>query len=105
MTRQEAYDAIEENTIAKKESELEAQGKKVTDIELQTIRTLNTEFNKKKMALGELELQKLDVIRNIGSIQEQFGIQEKKLIDKYGPDSVLNMDTGEITKKENGKDK
>tara|TARA_R110000751_G_scaffold1560_5_gene5836 strand:- start:4119 stop:4436 length:318 start_codon:yes stop_codon:yes gene_type:complete len=105
MTRQEAYDAIEENTIAKKESELEAQGKKVTDIELQTIRTLNTEFNKKKMALGELELQKLDVIRNIGSIQERFGIQEKKLIDKYGPDSVLNMDTGEITKKENGKDK
>jgi len=105
MTRQEAYAAIEENSIAKRESELEAQGKKVTDIELQTIRTLNTEFNKKKMALGELELQKLDVIRNIGSIQEQFGIQEKKLIDKYGPDSVLNMDTGEITKKENGKDK
>jgi len=78
---------------------------KVETEELQTIRTLNTEFNKKKMALGELELQKLDVIRNIGSIQEQFGIQEKKLIDKYGPDSVLNMDTGEITKKENGKDK
>ena len=78
---------------------------KVETEELQTIRTLNTEFNKKKMALGELELQKLDVIRNIGSIQERFGIQEKKLIDKYGPDSVLNMDTGEITKKENGKDK
>tara|TARA_R110002020_G_scaffold430193_3_gene639829 strand:- start:1475 stop:1714 length:240 start_codon:yes stop_codon:yes gene_type:complete len=78
---------------------------KVETEELQTMRTLHTEFNKTKMALGELELQKIDVIRQVANIKEQFGVQEKKLIDKYGPDSVLNMDTGEITKKENGKDK
>jgi len=78
---------------------------KVATEELQTMRTLHTEFNKTKMALGELELQKLDVIRHIGSIKEQFGVEEKKLIEKYGPDSILNMDTGEITKKENGQDK
>ena len=78
---------------------------KVATEELQTMRTLHSEFNKTKMALGELELQKLDVIRHIGSIKEQFGVEEKKLIEKYGPDSILNMDTGEITKKENGQDK
>jgi len=78
---------------------------KVATEELQTMRTLHSEFNKTKMALGELELQKLDVIRHIGSIKEKFGVEEKKLIEKYGSDSVLNMDTGEITKKENGKDK
>ena len=78
---------------------------KVETQELQAIRTLHTEFNKTKMALGELELQKIDVIRQIGTLKEQFGVEEKKLIDKYGPDSVLNMDTGEITKRENGKDK
>jgi hypothetical protein len=78
---------------------------KVETEELQTMRTLHTEFNKSKMSLGELELQKIDVIRQVANIKEQFGVQEKKLIDKYGPDSVLNMDTGEITKKENGKDK
>ena len=78
---------------------------KVETEELQTMRTLHTEFNKTKMVLGELELQKIDVIRKVVNIKEQFGVEEKKLIDKYGPDSVLNMDTGEITKKENGKDK
>ena len=46
---------------------------KVATEELQTMRTLHSEFNKTKMALGELELQKLDVIRHIGSIKENLG--------------------------------
>ena len=37
-------------------------------------------------------------------IREQFSNHEKILIDKYGKDAVINMQTGEITQKENGKD-
>jgi len=57
---------------------------KLTDNELSQIQELNSEFAKERM----------DVIQN------EFSKVEKKLMKKYGEDSVVNLKTGEVTKKE-----
>lgn len=69
--------------------------------ELETLRSLQSEFSKGKSNLGELEIQKQQILNSISNIRIKFAEQEKILVEKYGSDSVINMETGEITKKEN----
>jgi len=71
----------------------------VTQEELTTIQELNAEFNKAKMAIGDVELQKLNIIRHIEELKAQFTAHEKSLVDKYGADVVINIQTGEVTQK------
>tara|TARA_R110001592_G_scaffold155127_2_gene384685 strand:+ start:105 stop:332 length:228 start_codon:yes stop_codon:yes gene_type:complete len=73
---------------------------KLTDNELSQVQDLNTEFTKNKAAIGELELQKQIVFERIDTIKSEFAKVEKKLMKKYGEDSVVNLQTGEVTKKE-----
>ncbi len=73
---------------------------KLTQEELETIQRMNGDYTKMKMTLGDLELQKHSVLMTMDSLREQFSVHEKMLIDKYGEDAVINMKTGEITKKE-----
>jgi len=73
---------------------------KLTDNELSQVQDLNTEFTKNKVAIGELELQKQIVFERIDTIKSEFSKVEKKLMKKYGEDSVVNLQTGEVTKKE-----
>lgn len=68
--------------------------------ELTTIQDMNTEFSKAKMALGDLELQKQNIIVHIETLKREFSAFEKGLITKYGEDAVINLQTGEVTKKE-----
>jgi hypothetical protein len=72
----------------------------LTNEELEFIKTGSAEYTKIKIGLGELELQKQGLIKQAQSIVEAFTTNEKFLIDKYGADSVINMQTGEVTKKE-----
>lgn len=72
----------------------------VTQEELVKIQELNSEFNKAKMAIGDVELQKHQIIRHIEELKLEFSAHEKQLIDKYGADAVINIQTGEVTKKE-----
>jgi len=71
----------------------------VTQEELAKIQELNGEFNKAKMAIGDVELQKLNIVRHIEELKAQFTALEKSLIDKYGSDAVINLQTGEVTQK------
>jgi|TARA_R110002096_G_scaffold47334_2_gene126308 hypothetical protein len=73
--------------------------KKVTNAELEKLQTLNTEFSKTRLSIGDLELSKMDLVKKIEVIKTQFTEIEKKLIKKYGEDSVINMQTGELTNK------
>jgi hypothetical protein len=41
----------------------------------------------------------MDLVKKIEVIKTQFTEIEKKLIKKYGEDSVINMQTGELTNK------
>ena len=73
--------------------------KQVTQEELAKIQELNAEFSKAKMAIGDVELQKLNIIRHIEELKSQFSIHEKLLVEKYGADAVINVQTGEVTQK------
>lgn len=67
--------------------------------ELDNVNKLNAEFSKAKMAIGDVELQKQNILNHIEVLKTEFAAQEKMLIEKYGADSVINLQTGEITNK------
>jgi len=71
----------------------------VTKEELEKLQSMTSEFNKAKVALGEMELQKHGLLSHIDAMRVEFAQNEKKLIDKYGADAVINLQTGEITRK------
>lgn len=73
---------------------------KLTAEELDFIKKGSAEYTKIKISLGELELQKQSLIFKAEQIRDDFMQNEKMLIEKYGSDSVINMQTGEITQKE-----
>jgi len=75
---------------------------KLEEQELKSLQELNARYGKLKIFLGEMELKKADAIEEVKEIKHLFVIEEKKLIDKYGADTVVNLQSGEITKKENG---
>lgn len=67
--------------------------------ELEFIRKGSAEYNKIKMSLGDLELQKYNLLKEASKIVESFNKNEESLIKKYGADSVINMQTGEVKQK------
>ena len=58
------------------------ENKQVTQEELTKIQELNSEFNKAKMAIGDVELQKTQIIRHIEELKLEFSAHEKLLIEK-----------------------
>jgi hypothetical protein len=73
---------------------------KMTQEELAKIQELTSEFNKAKMAIGDIEIQKQNILIHVDFLKKEFAVQEKLLIEKYGQDSIVNIQTGEITKKQ-----
>jgi hypothetical protein len=76
---------------------------KLTNEELGLIQQMNSDYSKMKMAIADAEIQKESLLRSMEQLRSDFANHEKLLIDKYGSDAVINMQTGEVTKKENGK--
>ena len=74
--------------------------KSITKKELERLQELNTKFGGLKNQLGDLALQKDVVLKEINTVRTDFTSLEKKLIKKYGEDSVINLQTGEIKEKE-----
>jgi hypothetical protein len=72
---------------------------KATQEELQKIQEMNSKFNQTKIALGDCELQKYSILKHIEELRNEFSQHEKLLIEKYGVDAVINIQTGEINKK------
>jgi|TARA_B110000238_G_scaffold200618_1_gene251440 hypothetical protein len=74
--------------------------KKIEEQELKQLQELNAEFAQLKTNLGDLTLQKHGICLRVEEIKTQFQIAEKSLMDKYGQNSVINLETGEIKEKE-----
>ena len=74
--------------------------KKIEEQELKQLQDLNTEFAQLKTNLGDLTLQKHGVCLRVEEIKSEFQKAEKSLMDKYGQDSVINLETGEVKPKE-----
>ena len=74
--------------------------KKIDEKELASLQELNIEFNKFKTQLGDLSLQKHGICLRVEELKTEFQMLEKALMEKYGVDSVINLETGEIKQKE-----
>jgi hypothetical protein len=74
--------------------------KKIEEQELKQLQELNTEFAQLKTNLGDLTLQKHGICLRVEEIKSEFQKAEKSLMDKYGQDSVINLETGEVKPKE-----
>lgn len=72
----------------------------ITKEELELIQNMNADFSKAKMGLGDLELQKQGLLKQIDELRLSFARNEQMLIEKYGADAVINIQTGEVTKKQ-----
>jgi hypothetical protein len=64
------------------------------------IKTGSANYTKLKIALGELELQKQGLLEQAEMITNAFKENERRLIEKYGANAVINMQTGEVSQKE-----
>ena len=73
---------------------------KITDQELENLQKLTAEFNGLKTQLGDLSLQKHGACLRVEELKLEFLGLEKSLMDTYGSDSVINMETGEVKEKE-----
>tara|TARA_R110002167_G_scaffold1992_1_gene9889 strand:+ start:3869 stop:4114 length:246 start_codon:yes stop_codon:yes gene_type:complete len=74
--------------------------KKIEEQELKQLQELNAEFSQLKTNLGDLSLQKHGICLRVEEIKTQFQHAEKSLMDKYGENSVINLETGEVKEKE-----
>ena len=70
---------------------------KLTSEELETIQKLVQEFNTTKTQLGETVLSQNSLIKSIEELKDSYAKEEAKLIGKYGKDSIINLQTGEVT--------
>lgn len=67
---------------------------KLNENELILLQGLHEDFNKAKVSLADVELQKHSILKGIENLKEHFAKHEKELIEKYGADSVINIQTG-----------
>tara|TARA_R100000908_G_scaffold64532_1_gene48825 strand:- start:2442 stop:2714 length:273 start_codon:yes stop_codon:yes gene_type:complete len=74
--------------------------KKLTKDELANLQNLQKDFNTAKLELGNTVLQQSKIMESIEIIKSKFGEKEKELMDKYGKDVTINLETGEISEKE-----
>ena len=74
--------------------------RKLTEEELTKVQEMTNEYNKLKLAIGDIELNKQSLFKLIDTLKEDFASHEKTLIEKYGADAVINIQTGQVTKKE-----
>ena len=68
--------------------------KKVKKVELEKLQQLNSDFVNLKTQLGDLEIQKSLVLTQVQNIRVEFAKLEKELLENYGENSVINLQTG-----------
>ena len=73
--------------------------KTVEEKELKLLQELNSTFVQLKDKIADLELQKQMVFENVSEIKKQFQNLESELVEKYGDNSIINLETGIITEK------
>jgi len=72
---------------------------KLEEKELAELKEAKVALDRYKLAIGDLELQKKSLYESVTSLQQEFTQMEDKLIEKYGKDSVINMNTGIVKQK------
>ena len=58
--------------------------------------------NTLKMQIGDIELTKQGMIQRVKDLKAEYSSYEDILLEKYGKDSVINLETGEVSQKGDG---
>jgi hypothetical protein len=77
---------------------------KIDEKTLKNLQELNSQFNTIKTQLGDLELQKHGLCLKVESLRGEFSTLEAELAEKHGKNSIINLETGEVTQKEEEKE-
>tara|TARA_R110000851_G_scaffold36314_6_gene94889 strand:- start:9367 stop:9636 length:270 start_codon:yes stop_codon:yes gene_type:complete len=72
---------------------------KLSTEELEKLQGLQKDYNQLKVQLGDTVLQQNDLLKKIELIREAFKNEEGPLMEKYGKNSTINLETGEVTEK------
>ena len=67
--------------------------------ELEKIHKLMSDFNQLKIQLGDTMITQHNLLSKVDELKVQYAEEERLLIDKYGSDAVINIQTGEVTDK------
>ena len=70
---------------------------KLTKTELEKVQKLVNDFNALKVQLGDTVITQNNLLKNVEELKIQYASEEAVLIEKYGKDSVINVQTGDIT--------
>ena len=72
----------------------------LTTEELDKLKSIIAEDGKIKAQIGALELQKQALFAAAAELNKTYADHEKELVEKYGQNLNINIETGEITPKE-----
>ena len=68
--------------------------------QLELLQGLQKQFNDSKFEIADLEIKKADLISGIADIKEKFSEQEKSLMEEFGQNAIINLQTGEVKEEE-----
>jgi hypothetical protein len=74
---------------------------KLTESELTKVQSMLNAFNQLKMQIGDAELAKSAIIKQVETLKDEYAEVEKELAIKYGNDAQVDVKTGDIVEKEN----
>ena len=69
---------------------------KITEEELATLQTIVTDYNNVKIRIADTFISQDILLKEIDTMKSLYMLEEKKLLEKYGDDTVINVQTGEI---------
>ena len=73
---------------------------KLSEEQLKNVQDLQNEFSNNKLHLGDLVYKQSLLVKKIDQLKDQFTAMEAALIEEFGQDSVINLQTGEVKTKE-----
>jgi len=73
---------------------------KVSEEHLTQLQTANKEFAMIQKNLGDMAIQKHQVLKVLDTKRTEFQELEKELIDVYGDEVVINLESGEVKEAE-----
>ena len=74
--------------------------KQLSKEQLELLQGLQKQFNDSKFEIADLEIKKADLITSIAGIKTKFAEQEKSLMEEFGSNAVINLQTGEVKDQE-----
>ena len=73
---------------------------KLSEEELKRIQDLNQDFTKAKLEIADNVLRQQAALKQLEDLRITSGVEEKKLAETYGKDAIIDLATGNVTKKD-----